>query len=399
MLQEIVEHKREELQRRSPGKFFRSLKGKHNIIAELKFRSPSGFIADRKLPEVIKQYDKYAQAISVLTDKKYFGGDLSFIKEVKKYTKLPVLRKDFIIDPLQVYESAYHGADAILLIAAILTEQQLKNFRLLANKLGMDTLVEIHDEDDLQKIGDAPIVGINNRDLKTMKIDINRTIRLKDHITNRIIVSESGIRSKEDILKVDTNAVLIGTALMQGNIEDFHRTKLKVCGVHDICQGDMLGFNFCDCKRKIGILKAKELIRQMDLDQQSVGVFMEHTLEEIKEITETTNIDLIQIHDKDLEFCEEVSKATNRLIISTTKGTYAHLIDNDEPGTGKAYDRSILANKEGKIFAAGGITPTNLTEVLKYKPFAADIASGVETDGRKDPEKIRACLDQVLRLT
>ena len=194
------------------------------LIAEIKSKSPShkkGFSKKFDVARLAKIYaDSGASAISVLTDKKYFGGDVSHISEARRVTDLPVLRKDFIIDEYQVYESRYAGADAILLIARILTKEQIRSFMYLAKRIGMDCLVEIHDEKDLEKviIGDAKIIGINNRDLNTFKVNINTTFKLVSKMPDQIIkVSESGIASSHDIARLKdagVSAVLIGGAFL-----------------------------------------------------------------------------------------------------------------------------------------------------------------------------------------
>jgi len=196
-----------------------------NLIAEIKKKSPSRkrpFFKKIDVAGLAKIYSSNgAKAISVLTDKRFFGGDIMHIPEVKRAVQLPVLRKDFIIDEYQVYESRYFGADAILLIARILGLDQLKSFMHIARKIGMDVVVEVHDEKDLEKAvtANARIIGINNRNLNTFQVDINNTIRLAPKMPNQIIkISESGIKSKEDIAllkKVGIKAVLIGEAFLE----------------------------------------------------------------------------------------------------------------------------------------------------------------------------------------
>jgi len=204
-----------------------STPGRINLIAEIKKKSPSrkkGFSKKMDVANLAKIYETSgAKAISVLTDKKYFGGDVSHIGEVRRTATLPVLRKDFIVDEYQVYESRYHGADAILLIARILTKDQIKSFMHLARRIGMAFIVEVYDEKDLEKalVCDAKIIGINNRDLDELKIDINNTCRLVSRMPKEIIkVSESGIKSEKDIArlkKIGVNAVLIGEAFLEAS--------------------------------------------------------------------------------------------------------------------------------------------------------------------------------------
>ena len=150
----------------------------------------------------------------------FFSGNILHINEVKRAIDLPVLRKDFIIDEYQVYESRYFGADAILLIARILSVGQIKSFTHLAKKIGMDVIVEVHDENDLEKalLSGADIIGINNRDLETFKVSIENTFRLIAKIPEEVIkISESGISTREDIARLNragVNAVLIGGAFL-----------------------------------------------------------------------------------------------------------------------------------------------------------------------------------------
>lgn len=198
--------------------------GRLNIIGEVKYKSPSAGVLkkDFKPLDIADIYKKNGiSAISVLTDEKFFGGKLEYLKLIKKKVGLPVLRKDFIIDDYQIYESYLAGADAVLLIAGILSEQQLKKFINLTAKLGMSALVETHTKDEIHKALScgAWIIGINNRNLKTFKTDLKTTGKLLKYIPkDKIVVSESGIKSRGDILylkKIGVNAALIGETFMK----------------------------------------------------------------------------------------------------------------------------------------------------------------------------------------
>lgn len=198
--------------------------GKIKLIAEIKKASPSkGLIRkDFDLIEIASIYDKKnVNAISVLTEEDFFQGHLSYIKAVKDITSKPVLRKDFIFDEYQIYESRVNHADAILLIAAILDKNQAKEYLHLAKELGLHVLFEVHDEEDLEKalLVDVDTIGINNRNLKTLKIDLSTTLRLKKDIPkDKIVVSESGIKNRDDVIKLQDagiDAMLIGTSLME----------------------------------------------------------------------------------------------------------------------------------------------------------------------------------------
>ncbi|MDP2921229.1 MAG: indole-3-glycerol phosphate synthase TrpC [Candidatus Omnitrophota bacterium] len=196
-----------------------------NLIAEIKKKSPSfkrNFFRKLDISSMAGMYKSAgARAISVLTDKKFFSGNILHINEVKRAVDLPVLRKDFIIDEYQVYESRYFGADAILLIARILSVEEIKSFMHLAKKIGMDSVVEVHDENDLEKalLAGPEIIGVNNRDLDTLELSIENTIRLIPKIPKGIIkVSESGINTSDDVKKVrntGADAVLIGSVFLK----------------------------------------------------------------------------------------------------------------------------------------------------------------------------------------
>ena len=199
---------------------------KINIIGEIKRLSPSAGVLRKAFDpvKIAKVYKKSGiSALSVLTDEKFFAGKLEYLKLIKKNINLPILRKDFIIDDYQIYESYVAGADAILLIAQLLSRNKLKDFIKLTHKLGLVALVEVHNRRDLSKALDcgAMIIGINNRNLRTFKVTLQTTYKLIKLIPQtRIIISESGIKSHKDILnlkKAGINAVLIGEAFMKAS--------------------------------------------------------------------------------------------------------------------------------------------------------------------------------------
>ncbi len=194
------------------------------LIAEIKFASPSaGIIRDKSDPLPIGGVyeDAGAAAISLLTDKKFFGGSLGDLLPLKKNVSLPILRKDFIVDEIQVRESSLFGADAILLIARILSARQLKDLLTAAKDSGLAVLTEIHDKNDLDKSVEAgaDIIGINNRDLDTFEVDIKTTLELAPLVPKScVLVTESGINTGEDIRllkKCGINAALVGTSIMK----------------------------------------------------------------------------------------------------------------------------------------------------------------------------------------
>ena len=211
--------------------FKKSLQNKAEaIIAEIKKASPSaGIISDNFDPVLkSKEYESFgASALSILTEEDYFLGNIQYLKDVKATTSLPILRKDFIVDEYQIYESKLIGADCILLIASILNDEELKNFSETADRLKLDYIIEVHDEKELQRAQNFSnaIIGVNNRNLKTFDVDINNSVELKKIFEGEnIFIAESGIKSKKDIeyLKQhNINVFLIGESLMKG---DFFET-------------------------------------------------------------------------------------------------------------------------------------------------------------------------------
>ena len=265
ILDQIIAHKREEIQAAKartpqaeleaaaaeaakPRNLFKAVTGASgtmNVIAEIKRASPSaGRIRDDFDPAALaKAYHRGgAAAISCLTDERYFQGSLDFIDQIKAAVPLPVLRKDFIVDPYQLYESRVYGADAVLLIAECLTESDLIDLLILASQLQLTALVEVHDVEMLLKVRPHIgfphrgycLLGINNRDLRTMETDLGHTMRLIGMVEDpSILVSESGIRTHEDIRRLrkeGIRAVLVGEHLM--------RQEDPGAALHELIHGD-----------------------------------------------------------------------------------------------------------------------------------------------------------------
>ena len=224
----INQLKKKILELNKPRDFIQALREKNlnaeaAVIAEIKKASPSkGIIRENFDPALIAQsYENGGAAcLSVLTDRDYFQGHPDFIKQVKLSTKLPVLRKDFIIDPYQVYESRALGADCILLIVAALDLEKMKELESMANDLGMAVLVESHNQLELDAALElnTPLMGINNRDLKTFEVSLKTSIDLVKSIKDRIPITESGIFNREDIKLMNENHIntfLVGEAFMR----------------------------------------------------------------------------------------------------------------------------------------------------------------------------------------
>ncbi len=218
-----------------PRNFFRAVvdappQDRTRVIAEVKHRSPSGGVlrADFDPVSIARKYHAAgAAAISCLTDEADFGGKLEFIHQIRDAVPLPVLRKDFIVDPYQVWESRAAGADAVLLIAECLPERDIIDFQILATELGMTTLLEVHEVESLYRainhVGfphpGYSLLGVNNRDLRTMTTDLSHTLRMVDLVEDRrVLVSESGISRPEDLRRLREHGVrivLVGEHLMR----------------------------------------------------------------------------------------------------------------------------------------------------------------------------------------
>ena len=241
VLREIVEKKRLEIERakaarpltelqKEAASFtierrpFRELFNRENVlIAEIKPKSPTA--GELITSDPLQTADLYAKSaadvISVLTDKEYFGGDIELLREVRRRVPQSILRKDFIVDEYQVYETLLSGADVFLLIAAILPRDELRSLQELGARLGLESIVEVHDDADLaEALGvDAEVIGINNRDLKTLETDLSVTEHLMKHVPQgEIVVSESGIFEVEDVKRVHeagVRGILVGTSILQ----------------------------------------------------------------------------------------------------------------------------------------------------------------------------------------
>jgi len=208
-------------------KFKASLKDKDQaIIAEIKKASPSAGVISEDFDPVTKarEYKAFgASALSILTEEDYFLGSIQFLKDVKEVSDLPILRKDFIVDIYQIYESKLIGSDCILLIASILSDTELEEFTQLSDSLGLDYIIEVHNKEELRRAQNfsKAMIGVNNRNLKTFNVDIENSIRLKKLFKkNNLFIAESGIKGQEDIDKLvenDINIFLIGESLMKGD--------------------------------------------------------------------------------------------------------------------------------------------------------------------------------------
>nr|WP_321242529.1 bifunctional indole-3-glycerol-phosphate synthase TrpC/phosphoribosylanthranilate isomerase TrpF [uncultured Tolumonas sp.] len=406
--------------------FVGGLRGKTAFILECKKASPSkGLIRNDFSPSAIaKVYGKYASAISVLTDEKYFQGDFAFLPQVRKEVSVPVLCKDFIIDPYQIYLARHHQADAVLLMLSVLNDEQYRELAAVAKSLNMGILTEAISEEEINRAIElsAEVIGINNRDLRDLKIDLNRTRELAPLVPkDRLVICESGIYHHAQVkdLAHYANGFLVGSSLMEEADVDMACRKLilgqnKVCGLtraEDAKAAYAAGAVFGGLifvegsPRHVSVAQARTITEVAPLN--FVGVFRNESKEMIQSLVETLQLSVVQLHGDETESyikklrslipgCQiwkavavtdvlpDLNFTADRLLLDSKVG-------NQSGGTGHAFDWSLLADlPKEKLMLAGGINPENIPEAIKVGCLGVDLNSGVEsTPGIKDADKIQ----------
>ena len=416
-----------------------------NFICEVKKASPSKGIIAEHFPylDIAKEYEVAgAAAISVLTEPDFFKGDKKYLQEIASTVKIPVLRKDFIIDEYQIYQAKVWGASAILLICACLDVPTLTKFRELADSLGLSSLVEAHDEHEVQMAIDcgARIIGVNNRNLKDFTVDVQNSVRLRNLVQDEVIfVSESGLETPEDIQVLRDNNIgvaLMGETFMRSpnKVEKlsylygptYYTPKVKMCGISKVetipavveAKPDYMGLVFASSKRQVTVEQAKTLVEALHkqckaqndtVSIKTVGVFVNETLDNLVTIANEANLDVVQLHgDEDEAFIQSLKERTNvevwkaiQIRSATDAATWIDssadmlLFDayhkDERGGTGDVFDWSCLDTFERPFMLAGGIDSTNVARAIRtVRPYGIDISSGIETNGVKDDEKITA---------
>ena len=416
-----------------------------NFICEVKKASPSKGIIAEHFPylDIAKEYEVAgAAAISVLTEPDFFKGDKKYLQEIASTVKIPVLRKDFIIDEYQIYQAKVWGASAILLICACLDVPTLTKFRELADSLGLSSLVEAHDEKEVQMAIDcgARIIGVNNRNLKDFTVDVQNSVRLRNLVQDDVIfVSESGLETPEDIQVLRDNNIgvaLMGETFMRSpnKVEKltylygptYYTPKVKMCGISKVetipavveAKPDYMGLVFAPSKRQVTVEQAKILIEELHKQcinhydtkvVKTVGVFVNETLDNLVRIADTANLDAVQLHgDEDEAFIQSLKERTNVEIWKAVQIRSAADVEkwidssadillfdayhkDERGGTGEVFDWSSLDAFERPFMLAGGIDSTNVARAIRtVRPYGIDTSSGIETNGVKDDEKITA---------
>jgi indole-3-glycerol phosphate synthase/phosphoribosylanthranilate isomerase len=427
--------------------------GPARLVGEVKRASPSkGLLADTFDPvaQALAYEAGGAAAISVLTEPDFFLGSLDYLAAVRAVVGIPVLCKDFILDPYQVYQARARGADAILLISGLLDEPELSTLYQLAKQLGMDALIETHNATELAGALrlQAPVIGINSRDLKTFAVDTG-LLRRHRHLvpTSSLLVAESSISDRLQATQARSfgaDAILVGEALMRAaDPADmahqlstapggaaaylFDRSKrpfVKLCGLTRPEHGslaarvgaDALGLILAPSRRQVSPDEAQKIIQSAG-ETLAVGVFVNESPGTIAAISARIGLGAIQLSgDESADRCHEVSALTGLPVIKALRPTHestpealdAYALSGaalllDTPSTDGSYGGTGLTGdwsqgrKMGErwpIIVSGGLTPENVTAALAaVEPVGVDVSSGIETNSTKDAEKMRAFVE------
>ena len=431
-----------------------------NFICEVKKASPSKGIITEDFPylEIAKDYEMAgAAAISVLTEPDFFLGSPQYLQEIAATVHIPVLRKDFIIDEYQIYEAKLWGASAILLIVSILDDETMGRFYKLADSLGLSCLVEAHDETEVlraAKMG-ARIIGVNNRNLKDFTVDVNNSIRLRKLVDESVIfVSESGLDTAADIQCLRDNnihAALMGESFMRSADKvaklaelygpSGYEVKVKFCGISQEdtvpvlreTRPDHVGFVFATSSRQVTREQAHSIAGSLQNTLQKetkekpisyVGVFVNETIPNVIEITKTVPLSVIQLHgDEDLAYIESLRNQIERQQLEFVQIWKAIQVRSREDilqwedtpidglvvdayskttrgGTGQTIDWSLLEGIQIPYYLAGGIGLHNVARAIRrLQPYGLDMSSSLETNGKKDAEKIRMMAQVITQIT
>ncbi|MBU5378464.1 MAG: bifunctional indole-3-glycerol-phosphate synthase TrpC/phosphoribosylanthranilate isomerase TrpF [Pantoea sp.] len=406
--------------------FYHALQGARTVfILECKKASPSkGLIRDDFDPAAIAGvYRHYASAVSVLTDEKYFQGSFDFLPIVSAALTQPVLCKDFIIDPYQIYLARHYQADAILLMLSVLNDDEYRQLAAVAHSLKMGVLTEVSNEDELERAIalEAKVVGINNRDLRDMSIDLDRTRQLAPRLAHGVtVISESGIHNYAQVRELShfANGFLIGSALMEEpDLAAAVRRVLlgdnKVCGLtraedaRAAFEAGALygGLIFAEgSPRRLEASQAQQVMAGAPL--RYVGVFRNSAISDVVTLADTLRLSAVQLHgDEDRAYVAELRAALPAGVaiwkaLSIKSALPArdwphvdrYVFDNGNGGSGERFDWSLLQDQDlSDVLLAGGLGADNCVEAARLGCAGLDFNSGVESaPGIKDASKIAA---------
>lgn len=425
---------------RSERSFYDALNGTNRFIMECKSASPSlGLIREHYEPGAIARvYSRYASAISVLCEPDRFGGDYDHLQTVALSTHLPVLCKDFIVDPIQVYAARYFGADAILLMMSIVDDDTYAELKQLADSLGLDVLTEAITEEEVARATafGIDVIGINNRNLHDLSIDLTRSERLSHHVpSGKVIVSESGIRDNQTVRRLGShaNAFLVGSQLT-GTPDIDRAARELVYGHNKVC--GLTSWSAAQAARAAGAVygglifeeaSPRNVSRETALDT----IAHEPDLSYVAVSRRTTGweelaldgISALQIHapyqgstEAELELISSVrAVAGEREVWRAIDMTAPHgpalasaladaadclILDSGAGGTGTPFDWTTVPDEvKAKSLLAGGLKPDNLAEALRIGTAGLDLNSGVEVNGQKDSALIARAFHTIRHFT
>lgn len=412
--------------------------GPASYILECKKASPSkGLIREVfDLGAITAGYRPYASAISVLTDEQYFQGNFEYVRQVRGLLEQPIICKDFFVDPYQIYLARYMGADAILLMLSVLDDSQYQKLAAIAEQFSMDILTEVSNQDELTRAIalDARIIGINNRDLRDLSIDLNTTKVLAPKIPrDRVIISESGINDHQQILALApfVDGFLVGSSLMaQADIDLACRQLIygntKICGLtcHEHAQavaaaGAIYGGLIFAPKspRYVDLATAQSIRTNVKLN--FVGVFVNETIEIVAQYAQQLKLSVVQLHgNEDPDYIRQLRALldTNcKIWLAVRSDRLGDLVANDDVdrllidsavtnthstqfgGTGQTFDwEQVPQAIRSPAMLAGGLSPDNIKTAASSGYYGLDVNSGVESSpGVKDPVKIKQLMRQI----
>lgn len=412
--------------------FYDALQGARTaFILECKKASPSkGVIRENFDPaQIAGVYKHYASAISVLTDEKYFQGSFDFLPVVSAIAPQPILCKDFIIDPYQIYLARHYQADACLLMLSVLDDEQYRQLATVAHSLKMGVLTEVSNEEELERaiaLG-AKVVGINNRDLRDLSIDLNRTRQLAPRLGHGVtVISESGINTYGQVRELShfANGFLIGSALMsEDNLHTAVRRVLlgenKVCGLTRPQDAKAAydagavygGLIFVPSSpRAVSTKQARDVMAATPL--RYVGVFRDADIAEVCEKATTLSLTAVQLHGHEDQAYVNALRAAlpeqvqiwKALSVGDTlpardyQQVDKYLLDNGQGGTGQRFDWSLLQGQTlDNVFLAGGLGADNCVDAAKTGCAGLDFNSGVESQPGIKDARLLASVFQTLR--
>ena len=392
------------------------------FVMEVKRASPSGHRSDVDPADAARAYAGVADAISVLTDAPYFGGSLDDLRTVRAIFDGPILAKDFVVDPRQLIEARAAGADAALAMLSVLSDEAAVAVYAEARLLGMEVITEVHDEAEMARataLG-ADIIGINNRDLKSLTTDLAVTERLAPLApAGALLISESGIATRADVERLahHVDAFLVGSSLMAApDIREAARAlvfgRVKICGLareEDLALAASLGATHAGfvlvpgTPRAVTPAEARPLVAQARAAGLTpVGVFRNADPEDVAEIAASLGLAAVQLHGNAnyatiaairRGFDGEVWAVSRDGAEAVCDAADRTVFDSGEGGTGKAFDWTLLDGRKDLAggFLAGGITPDNAAAAARVGAYGLDISSGVEAQPRyKDATKMTA---------